>query len=263
VQLRHLQSRDNPNFKRIARLASSARERRDAGLIVLDGAHLIDAYLAAFAPQGVQLLLREDAVEQHEVRSLRARIGDDDAVILADRLFDALSPVDTPTGIMALAPMPTRPAGSDARRFTVLLDGIQDPGNLGSILRSAAAAGGGQVHLSAACADPWSPRCLRGGMGAQFRIALHDRQSLPEVARAHPGQVVAACPAGARCLFDAPLEEGCAIIIGAEGQGIASELLACATLQVRIPMLEGVESLNVASAATLLFYEWTRRHRRP
>lgn len=261
MQLRHLQSRDNPRFKHIARLVSSARERRAAGLIVLDGIHLIEAYLAAFGPHGVQLLMRGDAAEQREVRCLRTRIGHDDVVTVADRLFDALSPVDTPTGIMALAPMPAPSAEIDKGRFAVLLDGIQDPGNLGAILRSAAAAGSGEVHLSPACADPWSPRCLRGGMGAQFRITIRDRQSLPEVARTHPGQVVAACATGETSLFDAPLEEGCAIVIGGEGRGISSELLACATLQVRIPMAEGVESLNAASAATLLFYEWTRRHR--
>ena len=259
--MKRLQSRDNPRFKRIAHLAASARARRAEGLIVLDGVHLVEAYLAAFGPNGIQLIVRDDAGEQPEIRSLRARVGDDAALSMANRLFDSLSPVETPAGIMAVVPLPAIAAPSGTHGLSVLLDGIQDPGNLGAILRSAVAAGSDQVYLSSACADPWSPRCLRGGMGAQFRLAMHDRQLLPQVAHAYPGQIIAASATGEMALFDAPIKERCAIVIGAEGQGISPELLACATLRVRIPMAHGIESLNAASAATLLFYEWRRRHR--
>jgi len=258
--LRRLQSRDNPEFKRIARLASSARERRSQLRILLDGPHLIDAYLRVFGPQHVLIVVREDAPGRAEIDALCKRVGHDQALLMAERLFDALSPVDTPTGVMAVAPLPgARAVSPDG--LTLLVDGIQDPGNLGSILRSAAAAGCSTALLSPACTDPWSPRCLRGGMGAQFLLAIHDRHPLLDAAQSFAGQVVAASAAGEASLYETALERRCAIVIGAEGRGISPELMACAGVRVRIPMGEGIESLNAAAAATLLCYEWARRHR--
>lgn len=259
--MKRLHSRDNPQYRRIAALASSARERRDQDRILLDGAHLIVAYLDAFGPQDLSLLVRDDALERPEIAALRARLGDGAILQLAQRLFDALSPVDSPVGVMAVAPLPEPAAGSHGEGFALLLDGIQDPGNLGAILRSAAAAGAGAVYLSVACADPWSPRCLRGGMGAQFLLALHERQSLPQVAQHFEGAVIAATIDGDRSLFELKLDGPCAFIVGAEGQGISPELLAHAGTRVRIPMIRGIESLNAAAAATLLFYEWMRCNR--
>ncbi|MCC7549288.1 MAG: RNA methyltransferase [Burkholderiales bacterium] len=259
--MRRLQSRDNPQYRRIARVASSARERRNQGSILLDGPHLVDAYLSAFGTAGVTLIVREHAADDAETRALMARVDAEHSLTMTDRLFDALSPVDTPTGIMAVARRPDALPAIHPEGFTVLLDGIQDPGNLGAILRSAAAAGCREAYLTSACADPWSPRCLRGGMGAQFVLPIHTRQSLREVAQAFRGQVVAAAAAGESELFDVSLPAQCAFVIGAEGKGVSSELLACAGARVRIPMARGIESLNAASAATLLFYEWARRHR--
>jgi len=259
--LRRLQSRDNPQFKQIARLATSARERRSTGRILLDGAHLIDAYLDAIGESDVCLILREDSLGVHDAVRLLARVGEKAALILSERLFDTLSPVDTPTGIMALAPLPTTLRIPLHGGFCVLLDGVQDPGNLGAILRSAAAAGCSEAFLSPQCADPWSPRCLRGGMGAQFRIVVHERQALEHVAAVFPGRVIAAAASGETELFSLRLEGRCAFVIGGEGQGVSPPLLAQAAATVRIPMAAGIESLNAAAAATLLFYEWIRQRR--
>jgi TrmH family RNA methyltransferase len=259
--LRRLESRDNPQFKQIARLATSARERRSTGRILLDGVHLIDAYLDALGGHDVSLILREDALGVPDAVRLLRRTGEEAGLILSERLFDALSPVDTPTGIMALAPLPDASSDRLHGGFCVLLDGVQDPGNLGAILRSAAAAGCSEAFLSPQCADPWSPRCLRGGMGAQFRIALHERQRLEHVAAAFPGRVIVAAASGETELFSLRLEECCAFVIGGEGQGVSPTLLAQAAATVRIPMAAGIESLNAAAAATLLFYEWTRQRR--
>ncbi len=261
--MKRLQSRDNPQFKRIAALAASARERRDQRRILLDGAHLIRAYLGAFGARDLCLLLRDDSVDRPETLALRAQVDDAATLQLSDRLFDAISTVDAPSGVMATVPMPVPNAAQPGTRgFTVLLDGIQDPGNVGAILRSAAAAGCHEAYLSPACADPWSPRCLRGGMGAHFLLVVRDRQSLPHVAREFHGRVIAATAAGACDLFDESLSGAVAFVIGAEGQGISPELLACSHLRLRIPMVSGIESLNAAAAATLLFYEWMRQNPR-
>jgi len=257
--LRRIQSRDNPQFKQLARLATSARERRSIGRILLDGAHLIDAYLDSLGAQDVSLILREDTLAAHEAERLLLRTAGTEALILSERMFDALSPVDTPTGVMALAPLPAVSRGASNGGFCVLLDGVQDPGNLGAILRSAAAAGCSKAFLSPQCADPWSPRCLRGGMGAQFRIILHERQALDQIAAAFPGRVIAATASGETDLYSLRLVGDCAFVIGGEGQGVSPRLLDQATDTVRIPMAPGIESLNAAAAATLLFYEWARQ----
>lgn len=254
-------SRDNQHFRHLHRLARSAKERRGGGEVLLDGVHLIDTYVAAFGADDLQLVARASSVEREEVSS-RLRLARD-ALVLSDTLFDEISPVVTPTGLLAVAPIP-RPglmiAKPDGDRFSVFLDGLQDPGNLGAVLRSAAAAGGGDVFLSAQCADPWSPKCLRAGMGAHFQLAaLHDRVELLETVRGFQGRLIAADSHGERSLFEADLEGTVGFIIGGEGAGIAPGLLELAAERVRIPMAAGVESLNVAAAATLVFYEWRRQ----
>jgi TrmH family RNA methyltransferase len=253
--VKRVASRDNPQFRRLQLLARSSRERRARGELLLDGAHLIEAYAAAYGAGRLQVVLRASGPDWAGARSR----GRSEPIVLADALFDEIAPVETPTGVLAIAPIPTpakpgmRPAACSA-----FLDGVQDPGNLGAILRSAAAAGLGDAYLSAGCTDPWSPKALRGGMGAQFRLAIHDRADLPACARAFNGRLLAADSAGGRSLFEADLSGRVGFILGAEGLGISPPMLALASERVRIPMAEGVESLNVAAAATLLFYEWRR-----
>lgn len=255
-----LTSRDNPRYRRLARLLRDPRARREQRRIVLDGVHLLDAYAQHFGLNAAELVLRASSADEPEFARWIAAVAPARMCVLADPLFDAFAPVDAPTGVLAIVPTPDAEAAAHDG-FSVLLDGIQDPGNLGAILRSAAAAGAREVFLSAQCADPWSPRCLRGGMGGHFVLAIHDRQELLSVAPRLAPRLVAADPTGAQSLFDAPLANDVAFLIGGEGKGIAPELLAHATQCVRIPMATGIESLNAATAATLLFYEWRRRHR--
>jgi TrmH family RNA methyltransferase len=258
--LKHVSSRDNPQFRRLARLARSRVARRDAQRLLLDGVHLIEAYLNRYGAPGVELVARRSDLDRPEVASWLARIGERASLVLADALFDSVAPVEAPTGLLAVVPMPMPDHPRAEKSFKVLLDGIQDPGNLGAILRSAAAAGAEDIFMSAQCADPWSPRCLRGAMGAHFLLRLHDRAPLLEVARQCTAQLIAADPSGPQTVFDAALAADAAFIIGSEGQGIDAQLLLQASCRVRIAMAAGVESLNAAAAATLLFYEWHRRH---
>jgi TrmH family RNA methyltransferase len=256
--VKRVASRDNPQFRRLKLLARSSQARRTRGELLLDGTHLLEAYAAAYGAGRLQVVLRASGPGWAGARVP----GAPEPIVLADALFDEIAPVATPTGVLAIAPIPlpgTVTPGTRAAACCAFLDGVQDPGNLGAILRSAAAAGLGEAYLSAGCADPWSPKALRGGMGAQFRLAINDRADLPACARAFDGRLIAADSAGGRSLFEADLTGRIGFILGAEGLGIAPPLLAIASERVRIPMAEGMESLNVAAAATLLFYEWRRR----
>ncbi len=254
--MKQISSKSNPVYKSIRRLAQSSRARREEGRILLDGIHLVRAYLERFGAEGVELVVRKSAAAHREILAL---VGHANSLIMSDTLFDELAPVEHPVGILALVPVPNvTPPGGD-RAFEVMLDGIQDPGNVGAILRSAAAAGASQAHLSEDCADPWSPKCLRGGMGAQLLIPVRQHASLPQAARSLHSKLVA-CTADAKMsLFEADLDGRVAFIVGGEGGGISPELLAIAHQHIRIPMRPGVDSLNVGVAAAICFYEWVRR----
>ena len=253
--MKQITSRENPLFKSLLDLASSSRARREEGRIVLDGVHLVRAYLERFGAQGVELAVKESAADHPEIKALIQRAP---AVKLSDALFDEAAPVRSPVGIIAMTPRPEVPGLESG--FQVLLDGVQDPGNLGAILRSAAAAGASMAHLSRTCADPWSPKALRGGMGAQFLLPTRQHEDLAAAATGL-GVTLIACAADATLsLFEADLSGPLAFVIGGEGAGISEALSARAERKVRIPMRAGTESLNAGAAAAICFYEWFRRN---
>ncbi len=251
-----IQSRDNPFYKELTKLAGSARQRSKAGQTLLDGAHLLSAYLDA-GRKPLHILLTAAALQKGEITALLTRIRDVPLTQLDDRLFAELSVLKTTTGILALIEVP-QPAVS-ACRFALLLEDIQDPGNLGSMLRSSAAAGCDAVFLSEGCADAWSPKVLRAAMGGHFCLNIHERQDLPGVAGNFPGMLLAASLQAARSLYDCDLSGNLAFMIGNEGAGLSNALLSHATHPVAIPMPGAVESLNAASAAAVCLFEAVRQ----
>lgn len=256
-----LSSADNPLIKRSRRLVDNARARREAGLVVLDGAHLLGAWLAAGRPIDY-LLLGDRGSEDAEIRGLIATLPESAIHRVSDGLLASVSPVDTPTGVLAFAPQPQPAAPVDAGADSLLLDGVQDPGNLGSILRSAAAVGWRQVLLSADCAQPWSPKALRAGMGAQLALSIFEGVDLAAFLSVYRGQSLAADVGAEASLFEIDLPPGqpLAWVVGAEGQGIRAPVLAAVQQHIRIPMAVETESLNVGAAAALCLYEaWRRR----
>ena len=145
--------------------------------------------------------------------------------------------------------------------FCLLLDDIQDPGNVGSMLRSAAAAGVAQVWMSRRCAFAWSPKVLRAGQGAHFLVDIHEDADLVSLAAAYrsTGDVIAMVPAGGTRLFDAKLTGRTALVVGNEGAGLAPALAEQATRRVTIPMPGGMESLNAAAATAICLFECVRQ----
>lgn len=256
--MKQISSRDNPIYRSLLALVDSARARRDAGRTLLDGEHLIKAYGDAFGMDQVQVIARSSALDQPRVRSWLE--SGHDSIVLTDRLFDALAPVETPTGVLAAVPIPGHSPRQAGAGFAMLLDGIQDPGNLGSVLRSGAAAGASDAYLSKRCADPWSPKCLRGGMGAQFALHIEDRVDLVSVASAFEGQLIALDACASSSVFALDLSAGrFGFVLGSEGRGIDPKLTALAHARVAIPMQPNMESLNVSAAAAVCFYEWVRQ----
>lgn len=249
-----LTSRANPGYQALRALAEDRRARRQAGATLIDGEHLLEAALAAgVMPR--RLVFSASALEGH-LAAWRERLPTVPALRLSDALFAALSPVAAPTGVLAEIAIPAPAQGTAG--FVVLLEDVQDPGNLGALLRTAAAAGVERAYLSTACADAWSPKCLRGGQGAQFRLAIQERADLPEVARAFPGVIHAAVLGAETSLFALELRGAVGFAFGNEGAGLSEALRAQAS-PFTIPMSDRVESLNVAAAAAICLFERTRQ----
>ncbi len=256
--VKQISSTDNPQYKLLKKIAGSSRERRKQGQTLLDGVHLLTA-LADSGGQLRLLVLRADAEALPEIAQCVARFEDTPRMVLSAALFDQLSPVEHPTGILGLLDIPQPLA--QASVCGVLLENIQDPGNLGSILRSAAAAGVDAVYLSQGCAEAWSPKALRAGMGAHFVLAIHEQQALPEVA-ATCATVIATTLSATQSLYDIDLTGPVAFLFGNEGAGLSPALLEKANCQITIPMPGKIESLNVAAAVAICLFERVRQNKR-
>ena len=256
--MKKIQSRDNPFFKELVKLGGSARQRGKAGQTLLDGAHLLAAHLDS-GTQPQHILLNAAALHDAEITVLLERAAGVPVTQLDDKLFAELSELKTPTGILALIEISQPTAPVTAACFALLLEDIQDPGNLGSMLRSAAAAGCDAVFLSAGCADAWSPKVLRAAMGGHFALIIYERQELPSVAKSFPGTLLAASLQAKHSLYDCDLHGKVAFLIGNEGAGLSAELLNLATQQITIPMPGKAESLNVAAATAICLFEAVRQ----
>lgn len=255
-----IQSRDNPFYKELVKLSGSARQRSKSNQTLLDGAHLLDAYLAA-GMMPLHILLNAAAMRDEEIAALLGRLGGVPATQLDDKLFAELSELKTPTGILALIEIPPPQIPAALSRFALLLEDIQDPGNLGSMLRSAAAAGCDAVFLSTGCADAWSPRVLRAAMGGHFALRIYEQQELAGVAKAFDGALLAATLQATYSLYDCDLRGTVAFLIGNEGAGLSGDLLSLATQAINIPMPGKIESLNAAAATAICLFEAVRQRR--
>jgi TrmH family RNA methyltransferase len=260
--MQRITSRQNPRLKEAARLVRSARDRRKAGRCVLEGEHLVGVYQARYGSPET-LIVTEEALASESARAIAAR-DPAHTLIVPAALFAELSTLPAGVGMLAVVPtpQPQPPAPAD---FCLLLDDVQDPGNVGSMLRSAAAAGVTQVLLSKHCVFAWSPKVLRAGQGAHFHLEIHEDIDLPAWAalhRAAGGAVVATVATGGSDLFAAALGGRIALAVGNEGAGVSPALAAQATLRVTIPMPGGTESLNAAAAAAVCLFECVRQRMR-
>jgi TrmH family RNA methyltransferase len=180
-------------------------------------------------------------------------------LVLSDELFRRLSSVATPTGIIAAVKTPRIPVLPDDPGPCLLLENIQDPGNLGSILRSTAAAGIDEVFLSGNCVHSWSPRVLRAGMGAHFMLRIYENVDLLALIKGYRGRVIATSHHASQSMFATGLTGRIALLFGNEGSGLSHELLAAAHTVVAIPMPGKTESLNAAAAAAVCLFERVRQ----
>jgi len=255
-----IRSRNNPRVRRWQRLVRETGERRRERRALIEGPHLLETWVAhRGAPACV--MVAESALSGAGIAAL-ARRFEGIAVVLADAVMRAITDVRAPQGIAAeiAIPEPREPLGRASS--CVFLDGVQDAGNVGAILRSAAAFGFVDVVLGAGCADPWSPKVLRAAAGAHAVLCIRESQDLGAAIDAFGGSTYWTAPRGGIAPGVADLAGRTGWIFGSEGQGVAPGVAARAAGAVTIPLAAGSESLNVAAAAAVCLYE-SRRRREP
>lgn len=257
MAIKSVVSRDNPLFKRLRALAGSSQARKKEGLSLLDGAHLVGAYMAARGAPTI-LAVGESALLRPEMARMVAA-ADVAAVRMPDSLIDSISGVMHGAGIVAAVPTPRESVPDAINGDCLLLEHLQDPGNLGSLLRSAAAAGVQQVFCSAHTVYAWSPKVLRAGQGAHFSLRIFEGCDLEQVALRLQAPLVATSSHSGQSLFAADLRGTIAWVFGNEGAGVSPAMLARAARQIAIPMQAHSESLNVAAAAAVCLFETLRQ----
>lgn len=259
--MKEISSRDNAWYKELKQLASSATARRKAGRTLLDGSHLCQMYLA-HCGQPLHCVVNQDSQHHPEIAALMQSCCEQ-TILLPDALYQAVSPVDHGLGVLFVIPTPimTLPDGFVLEQNALLLDQVQDPGNFGSILRSAAAAGIKQVFCSPGTAAAWSPKVLRSGMGAQFLLTIFEAVNLSDLIQNSQIPVLATSSHASQTLYDLDLQQQVAWLFGHEGQGVSVDLIRQATHQIAIPHATSMESLNVGACAAVCFFEQLRQNR--
>ena len=255
VEFPRITSRQHDVVKRFREAAQ--RESDDA--VLLDGEHLLSEALRASVR--IEQVLTDDA---HRVFAGRARAAGADVYDASAAVIQAASPVRTPSGIVALARW--RPSTLDQvlqtpNGFVVALCGVQDPGNVGSVIRSADALGATGVLALDATAHPAGWKALRGAMGSTFRIpvAVASLSDALAAARHAQWQILATVAQAGQPADRVDLRRPSLLLLGSEGSGLDPDVVERATLPITIPMRAGVNSLNVAATAALLLYEARRQ----
>lgn len=257
--MKSISARDNPTLKALRALAADPRQQRASGLTLIEGPHLLTACLDH--GHGLDLVaVSESAVVVPEVAALLQRAAGVPTLCLRDALFRELSELATPVGILARIAVPPAPTSWPAGDC-LLLDAVQDAGNVGTLLRTAAAAGVRDVLLGPGCAGAWTPRVLRAAQGAHFGLRIREQADLLEFMQAYAGVSVAAVAHQGQSLYDLDFRQPTAWLFGNEGGGIAPALVAAAQRHATIPLAPGSESLNVGAAAAVCLFEMRRQRR--
>ena len=281
MTIRQIRSRDNPRFRSIVELARSAKARRHSGRAVLEGIHLCAAW-AGQRGWPATIVTTEAALGDPQVAAL-VPPDHPDVVVVTGSLFAELSQVENGTALAYLIDRPVPALPARVTSDTVFLDRLQDPGNVGTVLRSCAAAGVHRVITAPHTVGCWSPKVLRAGMGAHFVLELHEGVTWPLLAARLAVPVLATSGRAGRSLYELDLRGPCLWVFGNEGAGLDPAIIAdeadsgsapvaadpadrrdapaaaASVRQVTIPQTPGVESLNVAMAATVCLFEQRRQ----
>lgn len=255
-------AKDNHKIKHLRGLCEQASYRKKQQQTVLEGIHLIDAYLKNQQLKNNQpieaIFLTKQTLDNIEVQQALNLSIKTPIYVIAETLYQDIRTLGPGIDIMAVINTPESSAAVDTTQDILVLDNLQDPGNVGTLLRTAAAAGIKQIVCSLGTAAIWSPRVLRAGMGAQFSLSIFEHAELPAILDQIELPIYATSSHAISTLYSLDLQQPCVWLMGNEGQGVNPVLLDRAK-SISIPQPGGQESLNVAVAGAVCIFEMVRQ----
>lgn len=260
----YITSAKNPLITHVKQLVKSTSYRQEYHQTVLDGIHLCDAFLrSGGVPE--RAFVATESLRNPEVSELLFRLDESTSVVeVPASLYERMSSLEQGAAILFVIFTPEHRIAAQLASDALLLEVVQDPGNVGTLLRTAAAAGVREVYLSEGSASVWSPKVLRAGMGAHFTLDIYENANLASLVTHARVPVLATSLTASRSVYDVALQSPHAWLFGNEGAGVSDELMTlCAEGAVIIPQEEGVESLNVAAAAAVCLFEQRRQRIAP
>lgn len=259
IRIQIISSSRNEKVKRWRSLHSRKGRKEHRGLLI-EGDHLLEEAVAA--GWRVRSILVDEQKRDTVIPKLPSFTHTPAIYQLPSTLFAEMMDTVTPQGVAAEVEIPQGEVGSLPKGPLLLLDSIQDPGNLGTILRTAEAAGVKAVWLGRGTVDPFNAKTVRAAMGSLFRLTLHPvvlEDAIPKLKK-EGVWVVGTAPRSKQLHFHPDYPQRVAFLLGNEGRGVDPKLRSLVDMEVRIPMAGQVESLSVATAAAILLFEWVRRH---
>jgi RNA methyltransferase, TrmH family len=251
-------SAQNPKLKLVRALMGRAKERREANAFVVEGVRLVEE--AVSSNWKFRFALCDESLNERGMSQVeRLKSSGVEVDEISESLMKSLSETETPQGILAVLEFTNLPI-PESPNFILIPDQIRDPGNLGTLLRTAAATGVQAVLLPPETTDAFAPKVLRAGMGAHFRLPIHSLswEEISEVGKLSGLQVLLADMNGQSC-WETDLKKPLTLIIGSEADGASDEARQLATQKISIPMSGNVESLNAGVAGSVLMFEVVRQ----
>ncbi len=249
-------SSQNSKIKLVRALLGRAKERREANAFVVEGVRLIEE--AVNSNWEFRFVLYDETLSERgksQVESLKSRGVD--VEMISESLMKSLSETETPQGILAVLEFKQLPL-TNSLDFVLIPDQIRDPGNLGTLLRSAAATGVHAVLLPPETTDAFAPKVIRSGMGAHFRLPIHS-VTWEEIKTQTKGLQIYLADMNGQSCWETDLRQPLALIVGGEAEGASEEARKLATQKISIPMTGNVESLNAGVAGSVLMFEVVRQ----
>ena len=251
-------SKHNTSYKYFKKIATKKSFRKDKNKTILVGPHIINSFLDV--KKDIECFIRDEKTESLEIDEIIKSNPNIEIYDLKHGLFLELSDLNSSNGLIALIKIPLEAGFEIKKGLNLFVDGIQDPGNLGSVLRTAEASGIKSVFLSKSSAELWSPKTLRGSQGAQVNLKCYENQDLLRLCDLVSLPIYSLSICG-NSLYDDDIPKDLILILGSEGGGISDEIISKSTKSISIPMQGSIESLNVGVAAGIFIYEYFRRYR--
>lgn len=253
-----LTSIKNPLVKQVRKLHRS-QERQKQNLLLIEGTNLVEA--ACHADYKLDIIFHTERWQQNHQPLCRIIAEQEVRVeLVSPEVLNAIATTVNPDGVVAIAPRPISETVPTLKNVGIALERLQDPGNLGTIIRTAAAAGVDGLWLSPDSVDFYSPKVLRASVGQWFRLPVVTNQNLSQLVEQQQGvQIIATTSQATKTYWEVDFTRPSLILLGNEGAGLSAQLLDLADIHIKIPLANHVESLNVAIATALLLYEAQRQ----